>query len=156
MENKIFNLTSHWEELWKGLWKIFLGEISFKDLMEITKGWNTNKQFKVFEEREAKIRWNQATTQPKKQPWSQKENIPTPSGSQGVDQATSPVALHNPESSKLVAKRISDHYYNNFSKEKKKFYAIEQVPEEAIEENSESEPMGDAIRESSYDEKDPI
>ncbi|MBW0579731.1 hypothetical protein O181_119446, partial [Austropuccinia psidii MF-1] len=50
----------------------------------------------------------------------------------------------------------SDHYANNCPKEKKKVYAIERVPEEeSPTENSESDSMGDAIRELSDDDQDP-
>ncbi|MBW0587639.1 hypothetical protein O181_127354 [Austropuccinia psidii MF-1] len=50
----------------------------------------------------------------------------------------------------------TDHYDNNFPKAKKKVYAIEEVPEEeSPTEDSESESMGDAIREQSDEEQDP-
>ncbi|MBW0570769.1 hypothetical protein O181_110484 [Austropuccinia psidii MF-1] len=50
----------------------------------------------------------------------------------------------------------TDHYANNYPKEKKKVYAIEQVPEEeSPREDSESDSMGDAIREQSDDDQDP-
>ncbi|MBW0588828.1 hypothetical protein O181_128543 [Austropuccinia psidii MF-1] len=45
----------------------------------------------------------------------------------------------------------TDHYANNCPKAKKKVYAIEKVPEE----DSESDFMGDAIREPSDDDQDP-
>ncbi|MBW0563655.1 hypothetical protein O181_103370 [Austropuccinia psidii MF-1] len=49
-----------------------------------------------------------------------------------------------------------DHYSNNCPKSKKKVYAIEKVPEEeSPTEDSESDSMGDAIREQSYDDQDP-
>ncbi|MBW0469953.1 hypothetical protein O181_009668 [Austropuccinia psidii MF-1] len=49
----------------------------------------------------------------------------------------------------------TDHYANNFPKEKKKVYAIEQDPEvEAPTGNSESGSMGDAIREKSDEDQD--
>ncbi|MBW0467441.1 hypothetical protein O181_007156 [Austropuccinia psidii MF-1] len=41
-------------------------------------------------------------------------------------------------------------------KEKKKNYAIEQVPEEDTQEDSESDSMGDSIRENSDDDQEPI
>ncbi|MBW0513456.1 hypothetical protein O181_053171 [Austropuccinia psidii MF-1] len=44
----------------------------------------------------------------------------------------------------------TDHYANNCPKEKKKVYAIEQVPED-----SELDSMGDAIREKSDEDQDP-
>ncbi|MBW0489303.1 hypothetical protein O181_029018 [Austropuccinia psidii MF-1] len=50
----------------------------------------------------------------------------------------------------------TDHYANNCPKAKKKLYAIEKVPEEeSPTEDSESDSMGDAIREQSDEEKDP-
>ncbi|MBW0554023.1 hypothetical protein O181_093738, partial [Austropuccinia psidii MF-1] len=50
----------------------------------------------------------------------------------------------------------SNHYSNNCPKAKKKVYAIEKFPEEdSSTEDSESDSMGDAIREPSDDEQDP-
>ncbi|MBW0548418.1 hypothetical protein O181_088133, partial [Austropuccinia psidii MF-1] len=50
----------------------------------------------------------------------------------------------------------TDHYANNCPKAKKKVYAIEKVPKEEFPtEDSESDSMGDAIREQSDDEQDP-
>ncbi|MBW0476494.1 hypothetical protein O181_016209 [Austropuccinia psidii MF-1] len=49
----------------------------------------------------------------------------------------------------------TDHYSNDCSKAKKKVYAIEKVPEEeSPTEDSESESMGDCIREPSDDDQD--
>ncbi|MBW0497473.1 hypothetical protein O181_037188 [Austropuccinia psidii MF-1] len=49
-----------------------------------------------------------------------------------------------------------DHYANNCPKEKKKVYAIEKVPgEEYPTEDSESDSMGDAIRDQNDEEQDP-
>ncbi|MBW0568130.1 hypothetical protein O181_107845 [Austropuccinia psidii MF-1] len=49
-----------------------------------------------------------------------------------------------------------DHYANNCPKAKKKVYAIEKLPEEeSPTEDSESNSMGDAIREPSDDDQDP-
>ncbi|MBW0460372.1 hypothetical protein O181_000087 [Austropuccinia psidii MF-1] len=49
----------------------------------------------------------------------------------------------------------TDHYSNNCKKEKKKVYAIEKVPEEeSPTEYSESDSMGDAIKEQSDDNQD--
>ncbi|MBW0511725.1 hypothetical protein O181_051440 [Austropuccinia psidii MF-1] len=51
---------------------------------------------------------------------------------------------------------FQDHYENNCPKAKKKVYAIEKVPEEeSLTEDSESDSMGDAIREQSDDHQDP-
>ncbi|MBW0557198.1 hypothetical protein O181_096913 [Austropuccinia psidii MF-1] len=50
----------------------------------------------------------------------------------------------------------TDHYSKNCSKAKKKDYSIEQVPEEeSPTEDSESDSMGDAIRERSDEDQDP-
>ncbi|MBW0523863.1 hypothetical protein O181_063578 [Austropuccinia psidii MF-1] len=50
----------------------------------------------------------------------------------------------------------TDHYSNNFPKEKKKVYAIEKFPkEESPTEDSESESMGDAITEKYDEEQEP-
>ncbi|MBW0499251.1 hypothetical protein O181_038966 [Austropuccinia psidii MF-1] len=50
----------------------------------------------------------------------------------------------------------TDHYDHNCPKAKKKVYAIEKVPEEeSPTEDSESDSMGDAIREQSDEEQDP-
>ncbi|MBW0504682.1 hypothetical protein O181_044397 [Austropuccinia psidii MF-1] len=50
----------------------------------------------------------------------------------------------------------TDYYANNFPKAKKKVYAIEKVPEEECPtEDSDSEYLGDAIREQSDEEQDP-
>ncbi|MBW0463250.1 hypothetical protein O181_002965 [Austropuccinia psidii MF-1] len=49
----------------------------------------------------------------------------------------------------------TDHYSNSFPKEKKRVYAIEKVPEEeSPAEDSESDSMGDSIREKSDDDQD--
>ncbi|MBW0532200.1 hypothetical protein O181_071915 [Austropuccinia psidii MF-1] len=49
-----------------------------------------------------------------------------------------------------------DHYANNCPEEKKKVYVIEKVPEEeSPTEDSESDSMGDSIREQSDDGQDP-
>ncbi|MBW0545273.1 hypothetical protein O181_084988 [Austropuccinia psidii MF-1] len=50
----------------------------------------------------------------------------------------------------------TDHYANNCPKTKKKVYAIEKVPDEkSPTEDSDSDSMGDAIREQSDDDQDP-
>ncbi|MBW0559268.1 hypothetical protein O181_098983 [Austropuccinia psidii MF-1] len=50
----------------------------------------------------------------------------------------------------------TEHYANNFPKANKEVYAIEKVPEEeSPTEESDSDSMGDAIREQSYEEQDP-
>ncbi|MBW0567271.1 hypothetical protein O181_106986 [Austropuccinia psidii MF-1] len=50
----------------------------------------------------------------------------------------------------------TDHYSNNCAKEKNKVYSIEKIPEEeSPTEDSESDSMGDAIREKSDEDQDP-
>ncbi|MBW0465680.1 hypothetical protein O181_005395 [Austropuccinia psidii MF-1] len=50
----------------------------------------------------------------------------------------------------------TDHYANKCPKEKQKVYVIEKVPEEeSPTEDSDSESMGDAIREQSDDDQEP-
>ncbi|MBW0483096.1 hypothetical protein O181_022811 [Austropuccinia psidii MF-1] len=63
MDNKRFNLASHWEELGTSFQNICLKEIPFKDLMVFTKGWNPKRNFKLLKERETRIRENQGTIQ---------------------------------------------------------------------------------------------
>ncbi|MBW0527338.1 hypothetical protein O181_067053 [Austropuccinia psidii MF-1] len=63
MDNKRFNLASHWAELGASFQKICLKEIDFKDLMVITKCWNPTRQFRLLEERAQRIRENQAHIQ---------------------------------------------------------------------------------------------
>ncbi|MBW0530015.1 hypothetical protein O181_069730 [Austropuccinia psidii MF-1] len=51
---------------------------------------------------------------------------------------------------------LTDHYANNCPKAKKKILAIEKVPkEESPTEDSESDSLGDSIREQSDDDEDP-
>ncbi|MBW0482442.1 hypothetical protein O181_022157 [Austropuccinia psidii MF-1] len=63
MDNKRFKLELHWEKMAACCQKAGLKEIPFKDLMVITKGLNPKWQFKLLEERAARIRDNQATFQ---------------------------------------------------------------------------------------------
>ncbi|MBW0576379.1 hypothetical protein O181_116094 [Austropuccinia psidii MF-1] len=95
MNSKRFNLASHWEELEASFQKICLKEIPFKDLMEITKGWNPTKNFRLLEERATRIRYNKATIQAIEEWLNQIGPTLIPSGSQGVDQTSSPVASHH-------------------------------------------------------------
>ncbi|MBW0587121.1 hypothetical protein O181_126836 [Austropuccinia psidii MF-1] len=63
MDNKRFNLASHWEELGEIFQRICLKEIELRDLMVVTKGWNPTRQFRLLEVRANRIRENQATIQ---------------------------------------------------------------------------------------------
>ncbi|MBW0505503.1 hypothetical protein O181_045218 [Austropuccinia psidii MF-1] len=100
----MFNLASHWEELGSSCQKICLKQIQFKDLMIISKGSNPNRQFRLLEERETRIRENQATIQVIEEQLNQAAATLIPSGSQGIDQPNSPVAPHNSATRRLVAK----------------------------------------------------
>ncbi|MBW0476716.1 hypothetical protein O181_016431 [Austropuccinia psidii MF-1] len=52
----------------------------FNDLIEITRGWNPNRKFKLLEEREAKIMENQGTIQAIEEKSNQKGHNCIPSG----------------------------------------------------------------------------
>ncbi|MBW0471460.1 hypothetical protein O181_011175 [Austropuccinia psidii MF-1] len=108
IDNKSFNLASHCAELGESWQKICLKEIPSKDLMVITKGWNPSRQFKLLEERETRIRKNQATIPAIEEQLNQTGPTLIPSGSQGVDQPNSPVASHHSATSRPLAK--SHHY----------------------------------------------
>ncbi|MBW0587983.1 hypothetical protein O181_127698 [Austropuccinia psidii MF-1] len=104
MNNKSFNLASHWSELGASLQKICLKEIDFQDLMLITKGWNPTRQFRLLEERETRMRENQATIQAIEDQVTQTGNTQIPSGSQGVGQTNSPVASNHSGTNRSVTK----------------------------------------------------
>ncbi|MBW0540243.1 hypothetical protein O181_079958 [Austropuccinia psidii MF-1] len=84
MENKSLNLESHLEKLGESCHKIFLKEITFKDIREITKGWHLNRYFRLLEERGATIRGNRATIKAIEEQLNFKDNTPINSPSQGV------------------------------------------------------------------------
>ncbi|MBW0519425.1 hypothetical protein O181_059140 [Austropuccinia psidii MF-1] len=104
MDNKTFNLASHWEELGASFQNICLKEIDFKALIIITKGWNPTRQFRLLEVRENRIREYKATIQAIEEQLTQTGHIHIPSGSQGAGQISSPVASHHSETSRSVAK----------------------------------------------------
>ncbi|MBW0590173.1 hypothetical protein O181_129888 [Austropuccinia psidii MF-1] len=108
MDNKRFELASHWAELGETFQKIYLKEIPFKDLMIITKGWNPTRKFRLLEEPENRIRENQANIKAIEEQMNQTGPSLINPGSQGVDQPNSAVASHHSESSRSVAK--SHHY----------------------------------------------
>ncbi|MBW0507977.1 hypothetical protein O181_047692 [Austropuccinia psidii MF-1] len=104
MDNKRFNLESQWVELGAICHKICLKEIELRDLMVITKGLNPMRQFRLLEVRENRIRENQATIQAIEGQLTQTGHAQIPSGSQGVDQSSSPVASHNSGTNRSVDK----------------------------------------------------
>ncbi|MBW0564434.1 hypothetical protein O181_104149 [Austropuccinia psidii MF-1] len=104
MDNKRFNLASHWAELGASFQRICLKEIDFKDLMVITKGWNPTMQLGLLEAMENRIRENKATIQVIEEPSTQTGPTQIPSGSQGAGQISSPVALHHSETNKSVTR----------------------------------------------------
>ncbi|MBW0482188.1 hypothetical protein O181_021903 [Austropuccinia psidii MF-1] len=81
MENKRFNLASHWEELGAGLLNICFKEIPFKGLMVINKGWHPIRRFRILEQRAARIRENQAPIQDIEEKQNQTESTLITSGS---------------------------------------------------------------------------
>ncbi|MBW0476628.1 hypothetical protein O181_016343 [Austropuccinia psidii MF-1] len=108
MDNKKFNPASHWAENGASCRKICLKEINSKGLMEITKGWNSTRQFRFLLERETRIRENQATIQATEEHLNQSRPTLIPLGSQVVDQTSSTVASHNSGTNRSVTK--SHHY----------------------------------------------
>ncbi|MBW0491121.1 hypothetical protein O181_030836 [Austropuccinia psidii MF-1] len=104
MDNKRFNLASHWEELGESLQNIFLKDIPLKDLMVITKGWNPTRHFRLLEERETRIRENQATIHAIEEKLTQTGPTLIASGSKRVDQTNSPVASHHSGTRRSVTK----------------------------------------------------
>ncbi|MBW0556566.1 hypothetical protein O181_096281 [Austropuccinia psidii MF-1] len=99
MVKKRFNLESQWAELGASCQKICL-----KEPMVITKGWNPTRKFRLLEERETRIRENQATVQAIEEQPNQTGPTLNPSGSQGEDQPNSPVASHHSGTRRSVAK----------------------------------------------------
>ncbi|MBW0537434.1 hypothetical protein O181_077149 [Austropuccinia psidii MF-1] len=104
MENKRFNLASHWAEIGASFQKICLKGIDLKDLMVITKGCNLTRQLRLLEVRSNKIRENQATIQAVEEKLTQTGHTQIPSGSQGAGQISSPVASYHSETNRSVAK----------------------------------------------------
>ncbi|MBW0583743.1 hypothetical protein O181_123458, partial [Austropuccinia psidii MF-1] len=86
IDNKRFNLASHWAELGASCQKICLKVIDFKDLMIISKGWNTTRKLRLLEVRANRIRENQATIQAIEEQLTHTGHTQTPSGSQGAGQ----------------------------------------------------------------------
>ncbi|MBW0492610.1 hypothetical protein O181_032325 [Austropuccinia psidii MF-1] len=100
MENKRFNLASHWAELGASCQKIFLKVIYFRGLMVITKGWNPTRQCRLLEVRANRIIENKATSQAIEQQLTQTGHTQIPSGSQGAGQIISPVFTHHSETNR--------------------------------------------------------
>ncbi|MBW0512223.1 hypothetical protein O181_051938 [Austropuccinia psidii MF-1] len=108
MDNKRFNLAFHWEEIGASFQNICLKEIEFKDLMVIKKGWNPTRRVRLLEERATRIRENQATIQAIEERLNQTGPTQIPSGSQGVDQTSSPVDSHHSGTNRSVTKSHHD------------------------------------------------
>ncbi|MBW0508388.1 hypothetical protein O181_048103 [Austropuccinia psidii MF-1] len=97
-------LASHWEGLEERFQKICLKEISFKELMVMTKGWNPTRQFRLLEEKATRIRENQATIQAIEEQLNQIDLTLLPSGSQGESQPNYAVDSHHSSTRRSVAK----------------------------------------------------
>ncbi|MBW0575142.1 hypothetical protein O181_114857 [Austropuccinia psidii MF-1] len=72
--------------------------------MEITKGWKPTRQFRLLEGMATRIRKNQATIQAIEEQLNQTGTTLIPSGSQGVDKTSSPVASHHSGTNRSVTK----------------------------------------------------
>ncbi|MBW0489211.1 hypothetical protein O181_028926, partial [Austropuccinia psidii MF-1] len=103
MDKKRFNLASRWVELGASFQKICLKEIDFRDLILITKGWNPTRKFRLLEVRANRIRKNQATIQAREE-LTQTGHTQIPSGTQGVEQTSSPVASNHSGTNRSVGK----------------------------------------------------
>ncbi|MBW0466088.1 hypothetical protein O181_005803 [Austropuccinia psidii MF-1] len=98
------DVETHWEELGASCQKICLKEINLKNLMVITKGWNTTRQFSLLEVRASRIRENQATIQAIEEHLTHTGNTKIPSGSQGAGQISYQVASKDSKTNRSVAK----------------------------------------------------
>ncbi|MBW0493137.1 hypothetical protein O181_032852 [Austropuccinia psidii MF-1] len=116
MENKRFNLASHWEELGESCRKICVKEIDFKGLMIIMKGWNPTRQLRPLKVRANRIRENQVTIQAIEEMLSQTGHTQIPSGSQGEGKISSPVASYHSETNKSVAKSNHSSQFQEVSR----------------------------------------
>ncbi|MBW0578279.1 hypothetical protein O181_117994 [Austropuccinia psidii MF-1] len=119
MDNKRFNLQSHWAELGESCQKICLKEIDFKELMLITKDWNPNRQFRLLEERAQMIRENQATIQAIEEQLTQTGPTQIPSGSQGEGQISSPVASNHSETNRSVTRSHHSSQFQEVSRRRR-------------------------------------
>ncbi|MBW0516832.1 hypothetical protein O181_056547 [Austropuccinia psidii MF-1] len=116
MDNKRFNLASHWEELGASCQKICLKEIEFKDLMIMTKGWNPTRQFILLEVRANRIRENEATIQAIEEQLTQTGPTQIFSDPQGAGQISSSVASHHSGTKRSVAKSHHSSQSQEFSR----------------------------------------
>ncbi|MBW0532824.1 hypothetical protein O181_072539 [Austropuccinia psidii MF-1] len=119
MDNKRYNLASHWAELGASCQKICLKEVYFKDLMIITKGWNPTRQFRLLEVGANRISNNQATIQAIEEQLTQTGHIKIPSGSQGAGQISFPMASHHSETNKSEAKSHHSSHSQEGSRRRK-------------------------------------
>ncbi|MBW0590872.1 hypothetical protein O181_130587 [Austropuccinia psidii MF-1] len=119
MDNKRFNLASHWEELGASFQRICLKEIDFKELMVITKGWNPTRQFRLLEARANRIRENQSTIKAIEEHLTQTGPTQVPSGSQGAGQISFPVASNHSETNRSVTRSHHSSQFQEVSGENK-------------------------------------
>ncbi|MBW0536544.1 hypothetical protein O181_076259 [Austropuccinia psidii MF-1] len=116
MDNKRFNLASHWAELVASCKKICLKEIDFRNLMVNTKGWNPTRQCRLLEVRVNRMRENQANIQAKEEQMTHTGQPQIPSGSKGAGQISSPVASNQSETNRSVAKSHHSSQSQEFSR----------------------------------------
>ncbi|MBW0543287.1 hypothetical protein O181_083002 [Austropuccinia psidii MF-1] len=89
--------------------------------MIITKGLNSTRQFRLLEVRANRIRENQATIQAIEEQLTQTGNTQIPSGSQGSGQISSPVASHNSETNRSVAKSHHHSHSQEVSRRRQEY-----------------------------------
>ncbi|MBW0492831.1 hypothetical protein O181_032546 [Austropuccinia psidii MF-1] len=103
--------------------------------MVITKGWDPTRKFRLLEEITTMISENQATIQAIEEQLNQMGPTLIPSGSQGVDQPSSPLASHHSGTSRSVAMSHNSSQSQVFSrrrqgyKGKNKTYFIQRQKE---------------------------
>ncbi|MBW0489747.1 hypothetical protein O181_029462 [Austropuccinia psidii MF-1] len=73
--------------------------------MEYKKGWNPTRKFRLLEQRETRIRENQAIIQAIEEQLNQTGPTLIPSGSQGADTTSSPVASHHSGTNRIQGQK---------------------------------------------------
>ncbi|MBW0574638.1 hypothetical protein O181_114353, partial [Austropuccinia psidii MF-1] len=132
MDKFFFSSTNSSKNCFNGAWttrgstwhltgKICLKEIDFKDLMVITKDLNPTRHFRLLEARAQRIRENKATIQAIEEQLTQTGPTQIPSGSQGADQISSPVASHHSDTKKSITRSHHSSQFQEVSRRRKRF-----------------------------------
>ncbi|MBW0491518.1 hypothetical protein O181_031233 [Austropuccinia psidii MF-1] len=97
------------------IWRKVPEDISQRDTLQRpygnNQGWNRTRQFRLLEERQTRIRENQATIQAIEEQLNQTGPTKIPSGSQGLEQTSSPVVSHHSGTSRSVTKSHHSSQY---------------------------------------------